>query len=203
QIETTWNGDNQVTVVDTPKPNNLSGRLTTRNFYNANKNLEVSQDQYGFLSFYKYGTRASYADSDTGATVDDIIGIFTPMPNQMAYADGDYTASETTAPASPDITDVSWDNGNGWWYYMDASGSPKTIKLVRTVNDPTYATGTGQLTQMLSSSPENFADGGNPPTYTLSSSACSKQEFDTTTGDLLKSYTPRQYLNSALKWTEF
>ncbi|UNM08208.1 MAG: RHS repeat protein [Planctomycetales bacterium] len=203
-IITTWDSDNQVTQVDTPKPNNLSGRLTTKNFYNSDKNLEVTQDQYGFLSFYKYGTRASYDTSGTDATVDDIIGIFTPMPNQKAYADGDYTSSETTAPSSPDITDVSWDNTNGYWYYTDAAGSPNTIKLVRTVNDPTYATGTGQLTEMLSCSPENFGDGGNPPTYSLTtSSACNKQEYASTTGDLSKSYTPRQFQNSSLKWTAF
>ncbi|UNM07828.1 MAG: RHS repeat protein [Planctomycetales bacterium] len=204
EIITTWNSDNQVTEVDTPKPNNLSGRISSKNFYNSDKNLEVTQDQYGFLRFYKYGSRASYATSGTDATVDDIIGIFTTMPNQKAYADGDYTSSETTAPSSPDIGDVSWDNTNGYWYYTDAAGSPNTIKLVRTVKDPTFATGTGQLTEMLSCSPENFGDGGNPPTYSLtSSSACSKQEYNSTTGDLSKSYTPRQFQDSSLKWTAF
>ncbi len=112
--EYAYNADLQVTSVKTPKPNAESGQLTTSYFYNANKNLAAVVDAYGVVTWYKYGTRASYDDSGTGATVNDVIGIFTPYPNQKAYADTDHTSSETVAPSLSSPVDVdsyvSWDS---------------------------------------------------------------------------------------------
>ena len=104
--EYAYNNDHQVTSVKVPKPNTESGQLTTSYYYNANKDLAAVVDAYGFVSWYKYGTRASYDTSGTGATVDDVIGVFSPYPNQKAYADNDHTSSETTAPSLSSPLDV-------------------------------------------------------------------------------------------------
>jgi YD repeat-containing protein len=205
--EYAYNADNQITSVKTPKPNAESGQLTTRFEYNSDKHLSAIVDAYGFVSWYVYGSRADYETSGTGATKQEVIGIFTPMPGVQAYRDNDHTDSETvaptlTAPVDP-TTYVSWDSGNGWWEYMDGSGTPKAIKLARTVNDYTFANGTGQLTELLSCSPENF-DESSATTYDLTSaSACSKQAYNATTGDLYQSYTPRQFMDSNLKYSQF
>ena len=67
--EYAYNADLQITSVKTPKPNAESGQLTTCYRYDANKNLAATVDAYGVVSWTKYGTRASYDTSGTGATV--------------------------------------------------------------------------------------------------------------------------------------
>jgi hypothetical protein len=100
--------------------------------------------------------------------------------------------------------DVTWKAADGSEYvFTYGSGTPKTIKLVRTVMDYIYATGTGKLTQLLSCTPESFSE-TSATTYTLTSaSACSKQEFDSTVGGLSKTYTPSQFKDANLYNTQY
>ena len=87
------------------------------------------------------------------------------------------------------------------WAYID--GDSNAVALVRTVMDYAYSTGTGKLTQLLSCTPESFAE-NSATTYTLTSaSACSKQEFDSTVGDLSKTYTPSQFKDANLYYTQY
>ena len=140
-----------------------------------------------------------------GRRCSDVIGIFTPYPNQKAYADNDHTSSETAMPSglsdpsvAIDVDDfVDYDNNLADnWAYIDGDSNP--VALVRSVLDYTYATGTGRLEQLLSCTPENFAE-ASATSYTLTTaSACSKQEFGSTVGDLAKTYTPNQFKDANL-----
>ena len=205
--EYAYNTDHQVTEVKVPRPNEESGQNSTKYYYNSHKNLAAVVDAYGFVSWYKYGSRASYAAAGTGATVNDVIGIFTPAPGQAAYDDSDHTDSETTAPSLSSPLDVDTyvdydDNVEDQWGYED--GASNGVALARTVIDYEYTTGTAKLEKLRSCSPANFAE-TSAESYTLTTlSGASQQEFDEDTGDLLKSYTPRQFQDSSTyKWTAY
>ena len=153
------------------------------------------------------GADHNYEETGTGAGYLDVIGIFTPAPGQAAYDDSDHTDSETTAPSLSSPLDVDTyvdydDNVEDQWGYED--GASNGVALARTVIDYEYTTGTAKLEKLRSCSPANFAE-TSAESYTLTTlSGASQQEFDEDTGDLLKSYTPRQFQDSSTyKWTAY
>jgi YD repeat-containing protein len=90
---------------------------------------------------------------------------------------------------------------SGQWGYIDGNSNPVT--LARSVMDYEYTNNQGQLEKLRSCSPANFNE-GSPTSYTLTTaSGATEQRFNATTGDLERSYTPRQFQSGALGYTAY
>ncbi len=100
--------------IKTWEPNAGTNQISTKYFYNSDKNLEVVQDALGFLTFYKYDT--------AGSKPDNLIETYTQEPNQNVT---------TVAPSSPDIGDVLID-ADGYYYNDGTTPTPQKIRLVKT-----------------------------------------------------------------------
>ena len=113
-VQYAWNSDHNLTEVKTWEPNAGANQISTKYYYNADKNLEVVQDALGFLTFYKYDTANSKPNN--------LIETYTQQAGQIMT---------TVAPASPDIGDVLSDV-DGYYYNDGTTPTAQKIRLVMT-----------------------------------------------------------------------
>ncbi len=112
-VQYTWNSDHNLTEVKTWEPNAGANQISTKYYYNADKNLEVVQDALGFLTIYRYHA----------TNVNNLIEIYTQQSGQIVT---------TVPPANPSYSSCVLTDVDGYYYNDATTPTSQKIRLVKT-----------------------------------------------------------------------